>query len=714
VAADIDIPLDDDAVDLAKLPPPPAWTGRPLDWDDDGLDPALDRTAQLRVDAAMDAPVDAAGASTRPDLAATMDAVWPRIRAGAANWRDQRAAKLAAPHPDAWQLERLKDTARSRADLEAYNAMRAAQAQELAARRMRLKLQLRVPATLWPASLGAAWWPLDHGGFTLLGAGGTLAALGLAAWTRGGRALAAAASNGAANLDAPVAASTRPTLDAATLTEALHAATPLKDGDAVTVTKVKPMPGNNGWSCWVKLPAYLPARTVMAKRHDLATYLDTVDPCLIMLPGTSSNRDLYVWLADRPPLSAAPTSSPMANLRGTVDNWKGIPLGLTIHGEPLVGRLAGGPGWLVAGDPGMGKSFISRLLSLGVALDPHAQGIWMDPDSSGTWEPFSAVGEYLEGSDYESLLAMVERLEWAADVELPRRREALARWRKIAPYAVADSKITARIARDRKAGLPLLVINVDECHYLVGSAAEGELKRRAIRAMVKLATAGRKWAVVLVLQTQYATDPNLPVEIRNVLKTRLCLSVATEGSARIALGDIYDSTAMDPVALTSDEKGAFYMHGEGLAAPSAPWVLARGDLVDDNEVPALLERAVELRQQRRPELLPQHAGTVTAVLERPADLEPIAHLRNLVTCFREGEDALRSAVLIERLQELNPVAYAEWTVRGMNTRLKPLGLATEGLGRQKHAGLRLRTVEYALARETAGQPAGDDAGEPRG
>lgn len=700
--ADIDVPMDD-------LPPPPPEPWRPhlMDWDGDGLDPALDRTTQLVVDAADGAANEEPGALVaalgRGGLAAHAARIW----AGApVAWRARQEA-LAAPHPEAETLERIKGSIKTMRELESWDARKAAQDEQVARRRRWKKAQLRVPVCVLVFWLSLRLWIFDGGPTTWLATGTGLplaAVLAAVSWRAGGAAMAAAKRGQPAAMAAPedeeLAAAERLPLDAATITGALQSAGFLKDGQGVTVTKVKPMHNNNGWSCWVKLPPNLPARMAMAKRHEIASYLDTVDGCVVMLQGTESNRDLWLWQADHPPLAGPPTTSPLTMAKGRVNNWRGIPLGLSIHGESIVAKLAGTPGWLIAGDPGTGKSFLARLLALGVALDPDAQGIWMDPDSSGTWEPFGQVGEYLEGASSAELRAMVERLEELAGPELERRRAALAEYRRRNPMGVAESKLTERIARDKKAGMPLLVVFLEECHVLLRS----EFRDRAIAALITLATQGRKWGIVPVLLTQYATDRNLPVEIRNVLKTRICLSVATEGAARVALGDIVDSTPMDPVALRPDEMGAFYFHGAGHVAPSAPFVLGRSDLVDDNEVPDVLALALQMRRERRPELLPgagteeEHEGVV---LTKGTEEEPtvIEHLEHLVAIFAEGEDALRSAVIVDRLKLRSAHLYARLQAGGLNRHLRTLGLATEKINREGHRGLRLRTVEHALIRE---------------
>lgn len=710
---DIDFPLD-------ELPPPPEkpWTPKVHDWDEEGLDP-LDRTTQMPIDLA--AAMEDSGAAMAAATVAPLAAAWTRLRTGAGRaWRD-RAERLAAEHPDAAMVERAREHTQGIKDVDRIAAYRVAHAEELKAIRLSIRLRLWGPVGFFMFMVLLDKYLLNVPWFTLATVGlglGLAATGGAASWRAGGAANRGQPAATPEDLAAPEVAAPTMTLDAVTITNALKEQGWLKDGQPISVTKVKPMPNGNGWSCWVKLPPNLSARDVIKKRHEIANYLDTVDQCLVMLRGAKSNRDLYLWHADHPPLAAAPTTSPLTECKSRVNGWRGIPIGLTIHGEPIVARLAGTPGWLIVGDPGQGKSFLARVISLGVALDPDAQGIWMDPDSSGTWEPFAKVGEYLEGSTSEDLLAMVMRLEELAGPELRRRRAALAEYRRKSKMQVAESKVTERIARDKTSGLPLLVVTIEECHALLRS----EYRDRAMAAMITLATQGRKWGIVLVLLTQYASNTNLPVEIRNVLATRICLRVATEGSAKIALGDDYATSGMDPIALTPEEKGAFFFRGEGKIAPAEPWVLGRGDLVDDNEVDPVLEFAVALRRERRPELLPRASRTGAEQPEPEGDtlvaeLEPddLAHLVHLVEIFEPGEDELSSVAIVDRLGMKHPGLYGKLTPTGMNRFIKPFDLITvklKGTTFRDLRGLRLREVEHALIRlRETGQTDGPGTGQ---
>ncbi len=666
----------------------PPWRGGAPDEDEDGFDPALEFTRPLPPH-----PPAPPGAPTTPPPSDPLLALARHTRAGAVEMARRYRARTTE-HGDAWML----DAHRAKGAVDAFKTERDRLAVELAARKRAtwaalLVLYVLLTVLFFVLHAGESWHALAYL-FAVAGAhAAVLARLGHGA----ARQTAAETAPPGAPPEAGAPAPLR--LDVDTLTGALQDAGFLKDGRAIEVRGTRPMTNGNGWSCWVTLPGNLSAVDVIAKRHDVANSLNTNDPCLILLPSKERNRDLFVWLCDYDPLGGPPVASGVAGAR-QVDVWKGVPLGRSVQGDPILASVVG-THWLLAGDTGSGKSFLARLLVSFLAKDPHVQLIFMDPDDAGMWEPFGAIGEYYGGSSDQAVRAMADRLHEIAYGEMERRAEVIRRYRKANPMQINESKITRAMARDPKWRIPVLFIVIDECHVILGDP-------RVQDALQQIATRGRKFGIGVKLMTQYPSTENIPAKVRNVPTTRCALSLTTSDAARMVLKDGYKTLGMDPVGGLDPEinAGAFYLLGPGLMAPKVPWVLGKADYLDDNEARTVLTEALELRRRIRPDILPSTGGPGPPPGTPPAgELPPppkivkgdARFLLHVATVFSPDPE-LRTLTVVERLKRDHPAQYGKLTQRGMNSWLKPFGLRTEDIeidGRS-YAGLRFATVYRRL------------------
>lgn len=681
-------------------PEPPPWQGGAQD-DGDAPDPLLEYTVPLPpAPPGFVVPAPAPPADALRSLARA-------ISAGRAETK-RRYRERTTVHSDAWML----DAHKAKANVGDFKTDRERIDAELASRKAwhwgtRAALGLALVVTFF----------VLHAQSAVLALGGLFVVAGVyvarLAWLGHEGAGHPDDRTALPDVSADNAAPETVRLDVETFTAALNDAGFLKDGRAIEVRATRPMANGNGWSCWVTLPANLPATKVMEARHALATPLNTNDQCLILLPSKERNRDLFVWLCDHDPLAGPPVTSAITEVR-QIDVWKGVPLGRSVRGEPILANVIGSH-WLMAGDPRSGKSFLARLLVSFLAKDPHVQLILMDPDDAGLWSGFGAIGEYIGGSSPDAVRTMADRLHEIAYAEMERRAEVLRRYRAANPMQVTESKITRAVARDPKLKMPLVWIVIDECHVPIRD-------ERVQDALQQIATRGGKFGVGLLLITQYPSTENIPAKVRNIPTTGCCLSVTTGDAAKMVLKEGWKQAGMDPVqGLDPDlNAGAFYLRGPGLKSPSTPWVLGRSDYLDDNEARSVLVDALELRQRARPELLPRKAGDggggpeapAAGVLPPPPPLrkgDP-RHLFNLA-CVFSPDPELRTLTIVERLKQAHSAQYAKLTQRGINAWLKPFKLRTTNLdiGGRSYAGLRFTDVyrrllelDPGLARELPG------------
>jgi S-DNA-T family DNA segregation ATPase FtsK/SpoIIIE len=487
----------------------------------------------------------------------------------------------------------------------------------------------------------------------------------------------------------------------------------------------------NGWATTVTLPRGTTAAEAVAKLSKLAGAFDTVDQLVTMTPSAESNRRVWVWVADRDPLTGMAPSSPLTKVK-QVNVWNGIPFGDTIHGEPV--RVAAvGTHWLVVGASGSGKSRSFSLLPTGYGLDPFTQMILLDPEGFGAWNAFRPVATVIQGSEVDDLRAMAQELERVVTVEFPRRQGVIDRIMSTEPKLLPNNEIDAKISRDKRHRLPAIFIGVEEAVVLYSCAypydpSDTSGKGRTIGQVAAEATGqiqrrGRKYAIGIGVASQKATTDLLPSAITFGATTRFMLACSTTFQADSVMPGWRD-LGMTPLKLKpakpnrpgSGNPGAGYLAGVGLLDPDEDWVLLRTHYMDGNEIALAMEGARELREKVWPELLPDWAPPAEVVEPAEAPLDPAdpQHLRHVIATFRGGEDGLRSSLIVERLQADHPGLYGQLTERGMNAFLRPFGVWTVKVGAQGHKGLQLYSVENALRdAEAPGDDSGDDAEEPR-
>lgn len=120
----------------------------------------------------------------------------------------------------------------------------------------------------------------------------------------------------------------------------------------------------------------------------------------------------------------------------------------------------------------------------------------------------------------------------------------------VAMVAAARAAMNTRPATPeacRRAGLPLLVVVIDEVQMLTG--ASGNDSQRA--DLIDLAQRGRKRNIQLILATQRPLDRNVPTDILSQLRGRLVGALETPEEVRRAIGDTAERQGLSTLGWSS-------------------------------------------------------------------------------------------------------------------------------------------------------------------
>ncbi|MEV7003328.1 FtsK/SpoIIIE domain-containing protein, partial [Streptomyces sp. NPDC093982] len=270
-----------------------------------------------------------------------------------------------------------------------------------------------------------------------------------------------------------------------------------------------------------------------------------------------------------------------APTRNEIETFAGVPLG-----HDVTGQLAGVPTFdkaslLVAGMTQMGKTtLVNGLITCLLIAYGEFELYLLDGKFCGLTR-FAPIATRYEASDDPAVF-------WDMVRELNARSDSR--------YAVITEAIRNRQPVPKFK--PVIFI-VDEAADFFASGATNDEKDQAkqiaddTRSLVAKALES---GISTVLMTQRPSTNAIPVMVRDQFLYRLCLYVASAGTAKVALGDTYFETTapINPVLLDSDIKGQAVLFAGGRST------LIRGFNFDDkfiwdvvDEVESRLKEAVE-------------------------------------------------------------------------------------------------------------------------
>ncbi|MEV0244912.1 FtsK/SpoIIIE domain-containing protein, partial [Streptomyces sp. NPDC050674] len=274
-----------------------------------------------------------------------------------------------------------------------------------------------------------------------------------------------------------------------------------------------------------------------------------------------------------------------APTRREIETFAGIPLG-----HDITGQLVGVPTFdkaslLVAGMTQMGKTtLINGLITCLLIAYGKFDLYLLDGKFCGLTR-FAPIATRYESSDDPAVFwSMVRELKEISDGRYAQIKKAITNRQSLPEFR------------------PVIFI-VDEAADFFASGGNNEEKDQAkqiaedTRSLVSKALES---GISTVLMTQRPSVNAIPVEVRDQFLYRLCLYVASAGTAKVALGDTYFDTVapINPALLDPD------IQGQGVLFTKGRSTLIRGFKFDDRFIWSVVDE-VQARQEKELEAAPE-------------------------------------------------------------------------------------------------------------
>jgi S-DNA-T family DNA segregation ATPase FtsK/SpoIIIE len=439
-----------------------------------------------------------------------------------------------------------------------------------------------------------------------------------------------------------------------------------------------------GYLANVDLPYGVTAAMVMDKREELASGLRRNVGCVWpeKAPGEHPGR-LALWVGyqdmNKTPLGVWPLAR-----RGTADLFKPAMIARDQRGRAIEVTLMFVSA-IIGAVPRMGKTFLLRMLLLIAALDARAEVHAYDLKGTGDLACMERIAyRYRVGDDEEDIEYAIKDMR-ALREEMRRRTKVIRQIAKEHPELCPENKVTPELAARKELRLHPIVVGADECQVWFEHPKYG---KEFESICTDLAKRGPALGIILILATQRPDAKSIPTGISANAVMRMCLKVMTQVANDQVLGQSMFKTGIKATMFAIEDKGIFYLAGEG-AVPK----IARGFNIDGPAADKIALRARALREQ---------AGTLAGhcIGDEDAD-EPSARsfLRDVLDVF--GENAkLYLGTIADRLREEIPEAYADIVPDAVGAQLRDLGVTVKDVREPRGPvlkGCERASAEAALA-----------------
>jgi S-DNA-T family DNA segregation ATPase FtsK/SpoIIIE len=271
----------------------------------------------------------------------------------------------------------------------------------------------------------------------------------------------------------------------------------------------------------LRLPDGVTAEKIARRRADLATGLHRLAKEVWPCTGAEAGI-LDLWVADKGALAEGAGVYPLLE-SGTVDVFKGVPIGKTLRGVPIRCLLMG-CNTLVGGIPGQGKSTAAMDIAAGASLDPTVElRIWV-PDTNYDFEAFRRrCSRYVMGAEDEHIEQILHDLR-ELHAEVQARGELLVRF---------ETPAVSRELANKNVGLHPLICLLEEAHVAIQHRTYGADISKLLIDIVRL---GRKRGIHLILSTQAPTKDSMPRDVTRNCSNGIAFAVGDHVANDALLG----------------------------------------------------------------------------------------------------------------------------------------------------------------------------------
>lgn len=412
-----------------------------------------------------------------------------------------------------------------------------------------------------------------------------------------------------------------------------------------------------GWRCDVDLPPGATAEQVVDRRSRLASGLRRPLGCVWPSgdPEVHEGR-LVLYVADRTLSEAGLLAWPLEK-SGKANVFEPFVLGQDPRGKPVSMTLMYASG-LIGAVPGMGKTFMLRLILLAASLDVRTEIHAHNLKGGADLDQLAPVAHYLRsGDDPQDMAALMVDLR-AVQADMRRRYRTV---RGLPRDVCPESKTTDALASDRRLGLHPVVVALDEPQVLFEHSTYGAEASQLVTDMVKR---GRAVGVMIWLATQRPDAKSIPTGVSANATLRLCMKVMGQVENDMVLGTSSYKNGVRATMFGRYDFGVAILAGEG-----ADPVVVRGAYVDGPTAETIAARARAARAA---------AGLLSGMAagDIPPDTDTGSVLDHLLACWPEDEARAWCDDLAGRLAAKMPDLYTGWTGEQVTLAVKPHGVAS--------------------------------------
>jgi S-DNA-T family DNA segregation ATPase FtsK/SpoIIIE len=438
----------------------------------------------------------------------------------------------------------------------------------------------------------------------------------------------------------------------------------------------------NGWHAQLMLPQGVNVEMINGKKNLLASNL--LRQPIEVWPSEPRNKPgvLDLWVAHPNTLTGPVPPWPLLK-SGTVDYFKGVPVALSLRGEPIRAQLMA-RNYMIGGIMGTGKSSATRDIVLGAALDPLVEiEVYVFAHNADYDAMRPRLATLVKGDDDDEIEMALHALRRLRS-EVTRRGQILSDMRERG--LTHDLALTREIALRDKRMRPRLVV-FDECHELFMHKTHGAEAAELAEKVMKKA---RKTGITLIWVTVSPTKDSIPKEVTRNTSNRVAFAVGDHFANDGLLGTGKHRAG---ITATTLNPGTDIGTSVTVGFTVNPFDIARWQYVPDEQVPPVIERACKARE-----------GLERAALERaPAEpiVDPIADIATLLG----DAPRMRTQEVLEGLRALRPGHYRDWDFRKLTAALRAVGA-------EPYTSSGIANVDAGKVRAALADRAEDIADEP--